>query len=106
MNEPGARAFAERKRIYPEGSVVVKEKHFHEYQGPNGRDAGGGDGVGGMIKRAAGFDPKHGDWEYFYFADPKRIESGRIASCVQCHAAAGETDHVFGTWAKPHETRH
>lgn len=106
MNEPAARAFAQRERTYPEGSVVVKEKHFHEYQGRNGREAGGGDGVGGMIKRTAGFDPKHGDWEYFYFADPKRIESGRIASCVQCHAAAAETDHVFGTWARRHENRH
>ena len=74
-----------------------------------------------MIKRADGFDPAHGDWEYFCSAhvpgladDPAvaqsavaqvkpagKIESGRIASCVQCHEAAKRTDYVFGTWADP-----
>jgi hypothetical protein len=106
MNEAAARTFGKPNRDrYPEGAVIVKEKHFGHYQARDGRDAGGGEGVGGMVKRASGFDLAHGDWEYFYFTDPKKIECGRIASCVQCHAAAaGKADHVFGTWAKTRDT--
>jgi hypothetical protein len=57
------------------------------------------DGVGGMIKRGAGYDSAHGDWEYFYFEDARKIESGRISSCVQCHTGAANKDYVFGGWA-------
>ena len=53
-----------------------------------------------MVKRAPGYDPEHGDWEYFYFEDPAKIEQGKIQSCVRCHAGAKATDHVFGTWER------
>jgi hypothetical protein len=52
-----------------------------------------------MIKRPSGYDPSHGNWEYFYFENPSKIESGKITSCVQCHAGAADRDFVFGTWA-------
>jgi hypothetical protein len=52
-----------------------------------------------MIKRPPGYDPDHGNWEFFYFEDPVKIESGKIASCVDCHNIARQ-DHVFGDWAK------
>ncbi|MDB6068335.1 MAG: hypothetical protein JWR26_4543 [Pedosphaera sp.] len=58
----------------------------------------GENGVGGMVKRAPGYDPAHGDWEYFYFDDAAKIQSGRIASCVGCHETAKGKDYVFGTW--------
>ena len=29
-----------------------------------------------MIKRPPGYDPQHGDWEYFYFEQPTTVESG------------------------------
>lgn len=98
MNPPAAEAFAGRpSKAYPVGSVIVKEKRAFTAQAH--------DGVGGMVKRPPGYDPQHGDWEYFYFQDPARIESGRLASCVQCHSggAAGK-DHVFGDWAPPVST--
>jgi hypothetical protein len=53
-----------------------------------------------MVKRSSGYDAKHGDWEYFYFENPAKIESGRISSCVQCHDSAKKQDYVFGTWRK------
>ena len=87
MNEPGAEAFEKASKQFPVGSIIVKEKQ------------GLRDGVGGMVKRPPGYDPDHGDWEFFYFEDPAKIESGRIASCVNCHDAARQ-DHVFGDWAK------
>ena len=56
---------------------------------------------GGMIKRAPGYDPEHGDWEYFFFEDIAKIEHGKIASCVNCHHGAKDKDHVFKAWATP-----
>jgi hypothetical protein len=105
MNEIAAEAFRDSLATYPVDSVIVKEKLGLEYDLV---DAGGereqnaaktASGVGGMIKRAAGYDPEHGDWEYFYFEDPAKIEHGKIASCVECHRGASATDYVFGGWA-------
>lgn len=94
MTPQAAAAFAGRpSKPYPVGSVIVKEKRAILAQAQ--------DGVGGMVKRQPGYDPQHGNWEYFYFQDPARIESGRIATCVQCHAGAAGKDHVFGDWAPP-----
>ena len=89
MNPLAADAFG-TNATFPVGSVVVKQKTIPGHDTNNG--------VGGMVKRPAGYDPAHGDWKYFYFESPKKIESGRIASCVQCHDSAKEKDHVFGTW--------
>jgi hypothetical protein len=105
MNEIAAEAFRDRSAAYPVGSVIVKEKLGLEYDlvdanGERERNAAKtASGVGGMIKRAAGYDPEHGDWEYFYFEDPVKIEHGKIASCVECHRGAAATDYVFGGWA-------
>lgn len=102
MNPIAASAFKAGTGAYPVGSVIVKQKGLLEYvdaarkTGPVAKH-----GVGGMVKREAGYDPAHGDWEYFYFDDVTKIESGRIASCVQCHDKAKATDHVFGHWNKP-----
>jgi hypothetical protein len=103
MNEQAAEAFGEEKRSYAVGSVVVKQK----------LSAGGsvtGDseplhqtGIGGMIKRDPGYDPQHGDWEYFYTDDETPLQSGRIGNCVDCHENASDRDYVFGTW--PHKPR-
>jgi hypothetical protein len=87
MNERGAEAFEKVAKEFPVGSVIVKEKR------------GAADGVGGMVKRPPGYDPDHGDWEFFYFGVPTIIKSGKIASCIQCHDGASR-DHVFGDWAK------
>lgn len=101
MNEQAAETFGKPQPAYPVGAIVVKEKH--RSSGATTRadrssavDSFTVDGVGGMIKRPPGYDPAHGDWEYFYFEDPRHIEAGRMASCVQCHAAAADRDHVFG----------
>lgn len=102
MNDSAAKAFAGGGNSYLPGSVIVKQKTDLGYvdsqsRGPTRRAI---DGVGGMVKRAPGFDPEHGDWEYFYFEDAAKIETGRIVSCVECHKGAKNTDYVFGTWAE------
>ena len=103
MNKPAADAFATNASAYPVGAVIVKQKSIHGYTDNDGKRVYEADtGVGGMVKRSAGYDPKHGDWEYFYFEDIKKVESGRISTCVQCHASAKDKDYVFGTWRRGH----
>ena len=77
---------------FPVGSVIVKEKLA---------DAGKVSGVGGMIKREAGYDASNGDWEYFYYGNPGEFSSGRIRSCIECHRAAKSTDYVYSVWSLP-----
>ncbi len=102
MNDPAAKSFTNRTQPYPVGSVIIKHKSLLTYFDSKGNDLPqpADNGVGGMIKRAPGYDPAHGDWEYFYFEKPEKIESGRIASCVDCHTSAKEKDYVFGSWQK------
>jgi len=92
MNDAAAQAQRDKARTYPVGSVIVKQKIFNTH--------GAANGVGGMIKRAPGYDSEHGDWEYFYFEDLAKIETGKIANCVNCHAGAEDRDHVFKRWAE------
>jgi hypothetical protein len=100
MNKPAAGAFAANTNEFPVGSVIVKQKADVTPLDKDGklRTRFPITGVGGMIKRPAGYDKEHGDWEYFYFEDAAKIENGRISTCVQCHAAARDKDYVFGTW--------
>ena len=101
MNKLAADAFATNASAFPVGAAIVKQKTNLGYTDKDGKRVHDADtGVGGMLKRPAGYDPKHGDWEYFYFEDSKKIESGRITSCVQCHSSAKDKDYVFGTWRK------
>ena len=100
MNDVAAETFGKTNVTYPVGSIIVKEKHALEYR-PTPQPlewAKAQDGVGGMIKRPPGYDPAHGDWEYFYFEDANRVESGKMSSCIQCHSGAADKDYVFGNW--------
>lgn len=76
----------------PVGSIIVKEK----LDGTNRL------GYAVMQKRARGFDPLHGDWDYTYFDDglSKVTAQGKVASCRDCHANAKETDYLFRAYAR------
>ena len=99
MNDAAAGALA-AGGPYPVGAVVVKDKDLLPFRSGDSPDGWieRGSGVGGMIKRAAGYDPAGGDWEYFYRANGGAVESGRMPNCAACHAGAAATDFVFGTW--------
>ncbi len=101
MNDVAASTFGKANATYPVGSIIVKEKKALGYWSTTQprEMAKANDGVGGMIKRTPGYDSAHGDWEYFYFEDPNKIESGKMNSCVQCHSGAAGKDYVFGGWA-------
>lgn len=102
MNAPAAAAFKAGAKTYPVGSVVVKTKSYHSYVNDQGKmETPVKNGVGGMMKRSPGYDPNHGDWEYFFIDDVAKIESGRMTSCRNCHDTAKASDYVFGTWSRP-----
>ena len=82
-------AITSRQAAFAVGAVIVKEKLENDDEVA---------GVGGMIKRPAGYDPDNGDWEYFYSGRPGEFSSGRISSCIECHRGARDSDHVFSVW--------
>lgn len=95
MNDSAAAAFRRSAEAYPPGAAIVKEKQFHATDGGEMPLA-----VAGMIKREAGYDLRHGDWEYFYRDEKSQFERGKIASCIECHRNAAQMDYVFGDWAE------
>jgi hypothetical protein len=124
MDRTAAEAFRAHAKSYPVGATIVKEKVPNAgFAPPPGTkpvsmppiksadpalDARmerlfAAAGTGGMIKRERGYDPAHGDWEYFYFTDAAKVEHGKLDSCGACHEKARGTDRVFGSWA-PHMT--
>ncbi|TWT78530.1 hypothetical protein Pla123a_13230 [Posidoniimonas polymericola] len=104
MNDSAANHFRGQQAPYPVGSIIVKEKQGMPYQDTTHdpwTEAHTHGGVGGMIKRVPGYNPLHGDWEYFYREDSNGLEQGKIASCISCHDNAADRDCVFGGWDKP-----
>jgi hypothetical protein len=91
VNELAKRAIKEKAGSFPSGAVIVKEKlEYDVFSDP-------AVAVGGMIKRAPGYDPANGDWEYFYAAKSGGFATGRLDNCIGCHSQASARDHVFLT---------
>jgi hypothetical protein len=87
-NPEAAAAISAKPDSFPLGAVIVKEKL-----------AGGKTvtDIGGMIKRAPGYDPANGDWEFFSRSASGEFTSGKTANCIDCHNNAPH-DHVFSVW--------
>ena len=80
---------------FPLGSIIVKEK----VSSPTATDP---ELLTVMIKRDAGYNPEHGDWEYLV-TDGKVssiTERGKLASCTTCHTHYAETDFVTRTYMR------
>jgi hypothetical protein len=82
-------AMAQEAKEFPVGAVFVKEKLAPKEAVLD---------VGGMVKREKGYDPAHGDWEFFFSASDGKFDTGKLATCVDCHGG-GKRDHVFAAWA-------
>jgi hypothetical protein len=99
MNLSAEAAQKSGTKTFPVGAVVVKEKVAHPY--PYLPDAPRRlSGVTGMIKRAPGYDPANGDWEYFIQETGAPLEKGKIVTCIGCHQKAPGPDHLFARWLK------
>lgn len=81
--------------LMPVNSIVVKEK-LRGWDVPPVAYAA-------MIKRAPGYDPANGDWEYSYVSLPngKRFENGNLGNCRECHQKRKSQDYLFLTYFKP-----
>lgn len=75
---------------YPDGSIVVKAATRP------GRDF---IGLFAIMRKRAGQDPAHGDWEFVEYVRSSASEqfflAARDAVCWNCHAAAASVDWVF-----------
>lgn len=83
----------QRNPNFPEGSIIVKEKlPSKESRTPELLTV--------MIKRARGFNPETGDWEYMVLdgAGTKVEGRGNLQNCQGCHAANRKTDYIFRTY--------
>jgi hypothetical protein len=67
-------------------------------------EAGGAKGLAVMVKKERGYDPENGDWLYEMRSAEGAVQSrggkpmsGKIAMCVECHAAAADKDYLAGT---------
>ena len=92
-NPTAGDAISTKASEFPVGAVIVKEKlklgkrgqyYFSE--------------VGGMIKRAKGYDSANGDWEFFFYTPGGEFSTGKIENCIDCHSG-GKRDHVFSLWS-------
>jgi len=81
---------------FPEGSMIVKELLATNKKSAEPRT------LLAMVKRDAGFDPAHGDWEFLVLRRLKQpiiVERGKIAHCHACHEKAKAQDFVFRGYA-------
>ncbi len=92
VNEKGLKSFndAERTTAFPEGSIIVRETR----SAPDGIPSA----VIVMFKRAKGFNPKGGDWEFVNLESPlvKIRQRQTTGSCLDCHSIREKHDFVFG----------
>ena len=90
VNEAGKAAMmSEKHPRFPPGAIIVKEKFSEETNRlPELLTI--------MVKRAEGFDPGNGNWEYWVAeGDLSRVQRpGNVKSCQGCHLAKKETDYV------------
>jgi hypothetical protein len=84
---PAAAGALNSRGVFPEGSILVKEKL---------RDVRSGIPAahGVMIKRRKGFNPDTADWEFLFYPSER---SASFTSCSNCHRSA-QHDFVFGSY--------
>jgi hypothetical protein len=86
----GAALNGARPAKFPVGSVIVSEKLSKPDDAPPQL-------LAVMVKRAAGFNPKSGDWEFLVVngALTEVRERQKKGRCAECHASQRENDFVF-----------
>ena len=88
-NDPARRALDGGTK-FPAGSIIVREKLSKP-------DDATPRLLAVMFKRAPGFNPKGGDWEFLTVDGPLRKITARQkrGSCLGCHSRQSERDFVF-----------
>ena len=78
---------------FPVGSMIVKEKLATA-------DSTAPELLTAMIKRAPGYNPEGGDWEYLVLdgTAAKIVERGKLTRCSECHRPYEHSDFVTRTY--------
>jgi hypothetical protein len=78
---------------FPVGTVVVKEKLVEPTDATP-------ELITVMIKRPAGYDPGHGNWEFQVYkgAGKELQEKGKLANCQSCHDGRKDDDYLFRSY--------
>ncbi len=83
----------------PVGTVVIKEKHLQPKDLASLAKLDSPFAVAVMIKREAGYDPEHGDWEYAYQinspAADRSTTRGKLTTCIGCHQTMKDQDYLY-----------
>lgn len=89
--------FSKDPQLFPEGSVIIKEKVGTSSEGREPLL------YTIMIKREAGYNAAVGDWEFSVASgDGAQIQaSGKLENCQRCHLARPDSDFVFRPYFKP-----
>lgn len=98
VNGPGAKTYERHgeRGNFPVGTVIVREARVEpDNEIPQS--------VLVMIKRAKGFNPGGGDWEFISAdgIDLKIREKQTTGRCLDCHKAGKKTDFVFKSGSDP-----
>jgi len=104
VDKEEAAALKNKSAKLPVGTVIVKKKSKAVKHKTLDGTISGKEGLGGMIKRDAGYDLKNGDWEYFYQDKKGKLSTGKLKNCIECHQKAKQTDYVFRAWKDYIET--
>jgi len=91
VNPSGKSAMLKQKvPDFPPGTIIVKEKMAQ-------KDSEKPELLTVMAKRAKGYNPDKGDWEYLAMdGDAKKVQSrGKLANCQACHVPQKESGYVF-----------
>ena len=90
VNDVGKHAMLFQKQPkFPCGTAIVKQKLAN----PTSTEP---EALTAMIKRAEGFNPKGGDWEYLVLTGNGStvVSRGRNESCQACHSLYKNTDFI------------
>lgn len=89
-NELASSAHGVMPRVFPVGSILVREKLSQP-------DSSEPELLAVMIKREKGFNPAGGDWLFLTVTGngSKVKERTKKGTCLQCHQTARDRDFVF-----------
>lgn len=77
---------------YPVGTILVRESY--EKASTDGK--GAITEILAMVKRAPGYNPSLGDWEFLQMKPDLSIAArGRLTACMACHAPVQDRDFIF-----------
>ncbi len=86
LNGPAYEAVTQKTGTMPNGAVVVKENYK-----PDSSLA-----ATTVMYKKEGYDPEADDWFWAKYGPEGGVQaSGKVESCIQCHAEAKDNDYLF-----------